>query len=263
MCIRLSTLLFEAGGLTNYAPPEFCLLKVASFKGLVLVHTNTLLSLIKPQKKITQTKLLDVLEHKEQDWLCAMAISYETRRASCSGAMEINNVAANPKFPGAGSTIYACMSKCFRKPIISDRNSSTSDSAKKAWSRIENSPEWKKVPMDGYMDDPWEGGKTYFDSEGSWPNRIITPRTGPKTPPTKDDCPAPQEADGDWQELDAIMGTADAWLYIGKINTTGLLRQGQQLLEAVTAASGITLSSYHITELARTFFSSRYKGVSG
>lgn len=273
MLIKLYHILFEQKEqkkpLTNFAAPEYTLVDISGYgQGLALVYAPGYLRCTRPQH-VTPTEYLGM---KVNDWLCAMALSFEQHGDNCNGAAEVNNVAGNPKFPAAGGTIYASMSKWLGVPLISDRHTSTSNSAKKAWAKIETSPDWERVVMDGYMtakppnpnNDEWK--KVYYDVDGSWPNREIIPRDGPKTPHiVVDDCPAPEDADGEWDELNRILGSADGWLYKGPLDVQGMLNRGLDLMKVVEEKIGLKVSRQQklITNVARDFFGSKYRGISG
>ena len=198
-----------------------------------------------------------------ESWLCAYCGTSEEHPSNeCSGAVEINYMVASPKYPGAGGAMYAFMSKLFGKPITSDRHTSTSNSAKKAWARIEQSGDWKQVPLDNFTEPDYSNRKkTYFDDEGHWPSRTITKLPGAKTRKRSDDCSLPREADSNSDSVNGTLGSADAWLYTGALDPQPLLDNFESAAEG-THVSAPAAKNY-VRNNCQGLFSKFYKGVSG
>lgn len=202
-------ILFE--GVENYTPDKFALIQnnLGEEKALVLVDKAAYLS------KAGQAAIASYAATK----------AYEQNR--CDGAVEINYVAANKKYPKAGYTMYCCMSSMFGY-ITSDRTASTTNSAKATWVKVvERNSDWESKPLDNFYYNDFEGKKEYYDVDGVWPQRNFRKRPGPRTPPTQDDCEMPG--------FNSKLGTADAWKYTGSLNAHSLLEAGNDLLQEYQA----------------------------
>ena len=87
-----------------------------------------------------KTRLRDDRYLSPDQWIAASAeLDTDNSGGRCSGASSISIMVASPLFPAAGYFMYCLMSKVAGGPITSDRSSSTSNSAKKTWARIEKS----------------------------------------------------------------------------------------------------------------------------
>jgi hypothetical protein len=174
-----------------------------------------------------------------EEYLCSFAkagkLGLFPENGNCSGAFDIEHVAANPKFPGAGYVCYAATSSLLKKPITSDRKNSSSEAAKKSWARIEQSPEWKKVPLDSFTGSHPSGGANNLNSwvkiSGNWPNRKVQMTDKPRTKTENDDCKVPGFGT---KGVNYYLGTADAWLYIGSsIDAVSLKSNGEEALRRI------------------------------
>ena len=202
-----------------------------------------------------------------EEWVAATAeLDTEESGGSCAGATSISIMVASPLFPAAGYFMYCLMSKVVGGPITSDRDSSTSNSAKKTWARIESSGDWKKVELDNYgdiFDKPRrEYVETYFDVQGTWPSRKVIKLSGPKTPPEDDDCKLKGDS---LAAINAKLGTANAYTYTGPYSADRLLRLGQELEEDIADETGIKSNDidHIIQKAAGSLFRKYYKGVEG
>lgn len=247
---------------SRFTAPEYGL--VVAMAGswgatLVLVHVPTC-------KQMLKDKLFDEDTVNIEDWCCAYVDTDNIHSDDCSRAVEINYMVASPKHPGAGAALYGLISKYYGRPITSDRGSSTSDQAKVAWARIENSPgEWKKVELDNYTDIPDGKGRsaeTYFDAVGSWPNRKIDQLDGPKTPETTDDCKLPETDTGSTREIDRKTGTFNAWKYVGPLDQAELIVAANKMMEDIEQETGMEIvhQKKAIRKGGEHLFVDRYKG---
>ena len=101
--------------------------------------------------KAFKTRLRDDRYLSPEEWIAAAGEpETDSNIGSCSGATPVSIMVASPLFPAAGYFMYCLMSKIVGGPITSDRGSSTSNSAKKTWARIESSGDWKKVDLDNH-----------------------------------------------------------------------------------------------------------------
>lgn len=229
--MKLYNLLFEAHP-SDYTTEQYALAVNGAEEEFTLID-------IKLLQKYLQSKYSDI---KSTDYIAAHAATEAVHsNESCSEAVEINYMVANPKYPAAGAAMYAIVSNHFNKPITSDRNAFSSIHAKKAWARIENDPtNWTKVELDNYIenkqnrklepDDEIDSFDqyTYFDINGSFPKRSIKQLDDPKTPQTTDDCKLPANSTS---EINRKLGTANAWLYTGPINAQHLINNFNQFLK--------------------------------
>ena len=202
-----------------------------------------------------------------EQWIAATAeLDTEDSGGICAGATSISIMVASPLFPAAGYFMYCLMSKVVGGPITSDRYSSTSNSAKKTWARIESSGDWKKVELDNYGDFFYkprsEYVETYFDVQGTWPSRKVIKLSGPKTPPKNDDCKLKGDS---LAAINAKLGTANAYTYTGPYSADRLLSLGQELEEYIADETGIKSNDIDkiIQKAATKLFQTYYKGTSG
>jgi hypothetical protein len=265
--MKLYNILFEAT--TDYGGPEYALFEWSSGNemALALVHIE------KYKQYVKSTKFGDI----SYDWICAYAGSNERHDSDCSGAVEISYIARNPNYPGAGSAMYALFSSYFNYPITSDRSSSTSNSAKQAWAKIENdSGNWTKMNLDNWKSHiSGETGKRYkkwYSFQGSWPDRTVNStdekgepkEVGPATPNDEsDDCPVPKG--GSDAMVNKMLGTADAWLYKGPLNADPLIERGNDVLAELTADKRFSKQELitNIKITANKLFTKYYKGLEG
>ena len=202
-----------------------------------------------------------------EEWVAATAeLDTEESGGSCAGATSISIMVASPLFPAAGYFMYCLMSKVVGGPITSDRDSSTSNSAKKTWARIESSGDWKKVELDNhgnsFEEDEGKYVDTYFDVQGTWPSRKVIKLSGPKTPPEDDDCGLTGYS---LAAMNLKLGTANAYTYTGPYSADRLLRLGQELEEDIADETGIKSNDIDqiIQKAAGSLFRKYYKGVEG
>lgn len=238
---------------TDYAAPAFAMVDWldGSELGLALFHVENFREWVADGR-------MGSFEH----WLCAYAGSDEQHQSDCSDAVEVNYIVRSPEFSGAGAAMYALVSNYFKSPITSDRQNSTSNSAKKAWAKIESSSEWTKVDLDN-----WDGevnNKNWYRINGSWPNRSITSSDEPATPNDEsDDCPVPKAGTND--VVNKKLGTANAWLYNGSLDAESLISNGKDVLFEIADDYGVTREKlkHEIIRKSNTLFTKYYRGIDG
>jgi hypothetical protein len=215
-----------------------------------------------------KTRLRDDRYLSPEEWIAAAGEpETDSNIGSCSGATPISIMVASPLFPAAGYFMYCLMSKIVGGPITSDRGSSTSNSAKKTWARIESSGDWKKVELDNHgnsfdeNENDWVD--TYFDIHGTWPDRKLDKLEGPKTPPEDDDCKLPKGNSS--KEINDKLGTANAYTYTGPYSAERLLNLGEKLLNDTASEIGKDTDYIHnfVQSEATKLFRKYYKGVTG
>jgi len=239
------------GTVKEYRPPAFAMIDWwnDSEQGFALFHVGHF-------RKWAAEGMLPF-----ESWICAYAGSNERHSRDCGGAVEVSYMVRSPQFPGAGAAMYALISDYYQKPITSDRQSSTSNSAKKAWAKIESSSDWTKVELDNYGDH--SGHNIYFDIKGTWPNRLVSPTAEPMTPDDEqDDCVLPDSIPS---FINKKLGSANAWIYNGPLNSEEMLSHGQEVLTAIADESGITKAELEreIKNKSNKLFTKYYKGVEG
>jgi len=253
----------------HFAAPEYALVpwkSSGSEQALTLIHVDKF------------KKWLDDEETSYESWICAYAGTTNDYRSGreCGGAVEVNCMVRSPQFPGAGSTMYALVSSFFGAPITSDRQTSTSNSAKQAWAKIENSSDWSKVELDNYTmkydPDLSDEYKKWHKFTGSWPSRKVIAtdvegnpeEAGPHTPNDEsDDCKLPDAPTP--KIINKKLGTADAWQYNGSIDTESLISRGEEAFDEIYNESGFSetdLKSKLIT-YSNKLFMKYYKGEEG
>ena len=240
------------GTVNDYRAPTFAMIDWWSTpeQGFALIHVENF-------RKWAAEGMLPF-----ERWLCAYAGSTERHSSDCGGAVEVSYMVRSPQFPGAGAAMYALVSDYYKAPITSDRQSSTSNSAKKAWAKIESSSDWTKVELDNYSNDSY-GDKESYDIKGTWPNRSVSPTAEPKTPDDEqDDCVLPAQ---DPVGINKKLGSANAWIYNGPLNSEELMSHGQEVLLAIANESGITKAELEreIKNKSNKLFTKYYKGVEG
>lgn len=253
--MKLYQLLFaETKGPNQFTSPNYALIPIDTMSGkdLTLIHVETYKNFIKEYYKIG---LSAIEAYPMDDWICSYGGITNIHKNKCAGALETNFMVASPKYPGAGSAMYAFISLYFNTPITSDRDNSSSNKAKKAWARIESDPSnWKKIELDSYgIDD--DNNQKYFDSQGHWPNRNVFNMPEPKTLDKSDDCPLPNDSvNPTW--INNKVGTLNAWIYIGPNNISNLLINGDQLIKELAITSGVDHEQQKIliTKYSETLF---------
>lgn len=238
---------------TNYAAPEYAMIDwwSGSEQGFALFHVERF-------RKWIAEGMMQPFE----PWLCAYAGSNERHSNDCGGAVEVSYMVRSPQFPGAGAAMYALVSDYYKAPITSDRQSSTSNSAKKAWAKIENGSDWTKVELDNYSNDSY-GDKEYYDIKGTWPNRSVSPAAEPITPGNEqDDCVLPGYNP---VNINKKLGSANAWIYNGPLNAEELMSHGQDVLLAIADEFGMAPAELRqlIKNKSNSLFSKYYQGVEG
>ena len=236
----------------------------------LLVSDNRFVLIDKQQyiKHLTTQDKLDVAQY-----LAAWAKCENKHTDDCNGAVEINYIVASPYFKGAGTAMHKIISKYYKKPIISDRDNWDTDLSKQAWKRTETNPEFKKLELDNYGE-KWRNGKRikghdhyydsldWFDIKGHWPNRVIDVNDKPKTIDNeKDDCMVPDESDYLPKKLDQVLGTADAYLYTGPINTEALIDSFDNLLDDMETMYDVQISREALTKAGYDMFADLYPGA--
>ena len=214
-----------------------------------------------------KTRLREDRYLSPDQWIAASAeLDTDNSGGRCSGASSISIMVASPLFPAAGYFMYCLMSKVAGGPITSDRSSSTSNSAKKTWARIENSSDWKKVELDNhgnsFEEDEGKFVKKYFDAQGTWPDRKLDKLEGPKTPTEDDDCGLTGYS---LTSINANLGTANAYTYTGPYSAERLLNVGEKLLNDTASEIGKDTDYIHnfVQSQATKLFHKYYKGVTG
>jgi len=185
----------------------------------------------------------------------------------CGGAFSVGFSTGNPRYPGAGYACYAFLSKKYGA-LTSDREHHTSNAAKKTWARIEQDPEWERVPLDNFIGTYSSFGEEdtdleWYDIRDSWPNRKIKGRARPATPDPSDDCKLPAE---DKYGIDNKLGTADAWRYTGSsLDPTPLLAKGQEVIASVSEEHALNPKRLRndLEKQSWPFFQDLYKGITG
>jgi len=251
--MKLYRILFneQNSNFTNYNPPTFALIdwRNGEDNGFALFHVENF-------KKWIENGKVDPFE----SWLCAFAEINNKHDSDCSKAVEVNYMVRSPVWKGAGSAMYALVSNYFSAPITSDRKNSTSNSAKKAWANIESDSNWKKVYLDNWFKHDKEK-KTWYQFKGSWPNRTVYKSDKPSTPDTSDDCSLPG-ASSRQKEIDPILGTADAWIYQGSLNSQQFLHHGNEALKEIAKKNDLFESDLKdiIESFADKLFTKYYTG---
>lgn len=255
--MKLYPLLFETPNPKDYTSSnEYALINV--------YQTNYQYTLV--NVKAFERKFYNEYHVPTEDLIAAsVEIDLEPPK-NCAGAKQISTMVASPKYPAAGYLMYCLVSKLINGPIISDRESSTSNSAKKTWARIETSGDWEKIELDnyGYISEPNKvtNTKTYFDFQNSWPDRTITKLAGPKTPPVNDDC----TLKGNTPDIiNSKLGSANAYIYLGSYNPQPLLDKGKEIIQTAIAKLGKDDIFYQeiIYQESADLFKKLYKGVNG
>lgn len=256
--MKLYKILFEQkGGNISYAPPDFALYTKQDGDETILglLHIPSLEEFLKSGKPNTTNN--DIYQ------FCAGMVVCRESTDGCLGAMQISVIASSPIWKGAGTSMYALASSYFGSPIISDRSHSDSIASKKAWAKIEASPEWKMagIGLDNFA--PTSPNKTYMDIQGTFPNRTATILDGPKTPEEIDDCPLPTKG-GELshpQAMQSVLGTANAYRYNGPLSAQPLVSNFQKVLPQLQELAGpnnIDINSL-LTDSFVTLFKVRYK----
>lgn len=276
MMLKLYPILFEKSReYIYYTVPEYALF-VKSENSLVLFHVPSLMNYLKDERSA------------QVDDVCAATIRVADMGDKCLGAKQVSIVAGSSKYPGAGFTLYGLASDYYQAPLTSDRNHSSSVAARETWAKIEKSNEWAKVG--GGLDNYASAGnkKVYMDITGTYPNRsakprfkkgtsavgnffknlVSTPDTQPRTPDTSDDCPLPNKLGNisSTSKMADIVGTANAYEYVGPDKANPLIQNGKRILERIKNNSSFLNPEGRdiptiIDMFAKGLFSSRYEGV--
>ena len=272
--LKLSKILFEQNETKaadqhknphRFTKNKFALISVdqeANYYALVNSYSyETAMELIGKYNEPPETK----------EWLAAFG-SFSEKIAgdalgNCADATIAGSIVASTEYPAAGYAMYALYSKISGHPLTSDRNVSTTDSAKKLWSKIETSGDWQKIELDNFypMPDPENFRKrikNFYDISGTWPNRKINHRPeGAKTPEDpNDDCRLPPWRD-DENELDKKLGTANAYIYNGPLDPQPLLQAGSELLQSINDEFNVSPERQKklIKKAGQDMFQQRYK----
>lgn len=277
--MKLYPLLFEQAQqklkkFTSFAPPDFALHVNQEHQLLTLIHVPSLRNMLKIQNVKVDSMLVT----------CAGMISLEESGNACLGAMQVGLVAGSPSWPGAGITMYALASDYYGTPLTSDRNHSSSTAARETWAKIEKSAEWKKAGdgLDNYAVS--NNQKVYMDIQGTYPQRTVKPRMGKveksdipnvqvkdygkpssRTPQEIDDCPLPTKAGDikDTAKMSELLGTADAYKYIGTLKAKPLVDNFETVRSLASSKEENPMETNIdklMTTLATKLFQHRYKG---
>jgi len=255
------------GTSNDYSAPTFAMFDWldGSEQGFALIHAERF-------KQWVEGKMTGPFER----WLCAYAGSTERHSSDCGGAVEISYMVRSPQFPGAGGAMYALVSNYYNAPITSDRKNSTSNSAKKAWAKIESGSDWTKVDLDNwkthFSDATGKAYKKWFNFKGTWPNRSVKStdeeglpeEVGPITPDNEqDDCAVPKAKNDD--DVNKKLGTANAWIYSGPLNAEELLSHCADVLSDLVDYTKYARSEIEneIKKKSNKMFLKYYKGVEG
>ena len=241
---------------SRFISPFYSLVQTGSSQRYALIDKQAYLSDLSNAKG--DFKLM-VLSYK--NWLAATISTRGFDGELCDAAKQIATSAANPKYPGAGYAAYCLMSKLHPgEPFTSDRESSTSNSAKKLWARIENSGEWTRIPLDNFsVNDDYDNDKTYWKIKGTWPNRKVIPLSKPNTESEEDDCIVPGT---DSAIINRRLGSADAWIYKGSLNPQSLISNGERMLTEGNHIIDNSSQRRIISKATNRLFDNRYNGIS-
>ena len=276
MMLKLYPILFEKSReYIFYTAPEYALF-VKTENSLVLFNVPSLMKYLKDENSA------------QVDDVCAATIQVADMGDKCLGAKQVSIVAGSSKYPGAGFTLYGLASDYYQAPLTSDRNHSSSVAARETWAKIEKSNEWAKVG--GGLDNYASAGnkKVYMDITGTYPNRsakprfkkgtsavgnffknlVSTPDTQPRTLDTSDDCPLPNKLGNisSTSKMADIVGTANAYEYVGPDKASPLIQNGKRIIERIKNNSSFLNPEGRdiptiIDMFAKGLFSSRYEGV--
>jgi hypothetical protein len=200
-----------------------------------------------------------------KSWIAAMG-EVRSPRSTCKSAYQVSYLASNETYRAAGYAMYCFLSKLVGEPITSDREGSTSNSAKIAWARIETSGEWTRVFLDNYTSDgnvydsDEDPSTTYWKVDGTWPRRKLIDLDEPATEDTADDCQLPGD---NGTQANQKLGSGHAWIYKGSLNPEPLLAAGSTMLSNGEDYFLQNRQQDIISEAANKLFRERYKGVSG
>ena len=287
--MKLYPIIFtEGGAYIDYSEPDYALFTGVD-STLILYHVPSLLShlLVDNTHNRNNTKYIKNKLPATIEDICAATISVYPVDG-CYGAMKVSLAAGSRKHPGAGITIYGLASNYFKKPLTSDRKSSSSVAARETWAKIEKSSDWEKY--EGGLDNYAQVGnkRVYMDISGTYPNRsakprfkkgtsavgnffknlVSTPDTQPRTPDTSDDCPLPNKLGNisSTSKMADIVGTANAYEYVGPDKANPLIQNGKRILERIKNNSSFLNPEGRdiptiIDMFAKGLFSSRYEGV--
>lgn len=258
--MKLYNILFEeeekkVKKFTSFTPPDFALHVDEGNNSLTLIHVESLKKMLKTQH-VKKDSMLET---------CAGMIELKDSDNQCLGAMQVGLIAGSPKWPGAGTTIYALASDYYGSPLTSDRGHSSSVAAREIWAKIEKNSEWKKVGdgLDNYAN--VNNKKVYMDIKGTYPQRTLNPKTNSSTAEEIDDCPLPTKGGSitDPEKMSELLGTADAYRYTGSLKAQPLIAHFEKIRDELSSKEenpmGINLDAL-VKSLSTELFKYRYKG---
>lgn len=231
----------------RFKAPEFFLVKTKD--SVILVDSNGYEAAVR--------------EEAGDDWsrfLCGFAKLTEPDPAEdgkCYGTSFLSMIAANPRYPGAGYACCAFLSNAFRVPLTGDRDDSTTDAAKKTWTRIELDPDWEKVPLDNFFGDYGTSNISWVSFVGNWPDRKMKrPRNAPATPRKVDDCSLPGD---DIRSVESLMGAVDGWIYTGSTFSSLPLEENGRVVISKLFPGNEKVAVESLTRQSRELFGEMYE----
>jgi hypothetical protein len=205
-------------------------------------------------------KLKELIEWnpKGGDFWVALAGTITVRPSDegCLGAMQVAYVASSekPEYKGAGGLMYAIASKHTDAPYTSDRDSSTSKSARKKWDKMIANGNLQKIQaLDNYVLTQ-QGSKEYVQIN---PDRTHQVLNGPATSTEYDDCKLPGGKGWPVSKSVGLTGTPDIWRTTVPVNLAPLLARHEQFVNE----TGLTESQ--LAAASDDLFHNRYKGSQG
>jgi hypothetical protein len=286
--MKLYPIIFaEGGSYIDYSEPDYALFTGVDTT-LILYHVPSLLShlLVDNTHNRNNTKYIKNKLPATIEDICAATISVYPVDG-CYGAMKVSLAAGSRKHPGAGITIYGLASNYFKKPLTSDRKSSSSVAARETWAKIEKSSDWEKY--EGGLDNYAQVGnkRVYMDILGTYPNRsakprfkkgtsavgnffknlVSTPDTEPLTQDPIDDCALPNQSGNlkNPSKMADLLGTANAYSYVGYNTAAPLIRNSEKTIRNLKRNTELNPHQLDVSDLlinyGRDLFHNRYKGT--
>ena len=151
--MKLASLLFKSK--IQYKAPRFAIILDKANENttgdLILVYDTEILETYLEQYGKEKEINSKIFETQELNPFVASSISNEIDN-ECFYSREINYIARNPLYPGSGQLMYAITSKLFDSLITSDRQHSSSNAARTAWSKLLQNSNFKQTDeFDNYF----------------------------------------------------------------------------------------------------------------